>query len=470
MTAEFQIALELIGKLDDAFPGTQSLIVGGAVRDFLLGVESHDVDIATNVPFERLAQHFELQDITKNTVNAQPVSIIVHSGVAFEIAQFRTDSVGTSRKENVATVAQTFKEDSARRDITINAMGLDRNSNIIDPQFGRVDIFLDLVRCVGNPDVRFEEDATRILRVLRFAAKFSFDIETNTVGAIQRNRERLLDRDQISPESIAKEIFKAATDGIQFARFIRMLDLFGISELILPEWTALEGFTHDPIHHPEGDSTVQGHILECLIQGNFDDPVTNIAILFHDLGKATTRGLKENGHSNYHGHEGAGVPIVQGIFDRLRFNDLSAQDKTDILFITAGHMLIHNLRDLSIRTLAKLVHNPGWNLMKQVACADEASRGPDLFDQHEFTDRLLWAEARVNAIAANRDELRLRVKQHVDGDKLLAWFPELQNNRKLMAPLLTTLAEFILECIDLGEAPSQEDIREAARHELNLLK
>jgi hypothetical protein len=470
MTFEFNIALDLIGKLDDAFPGTQSLIVGGAVRDYLLDVVSHDVDIATNVPFESLTEHFELQDITKNTVNAQPVSIIVHDGITFEIAQFRTDSVGTSRKENVATVAQTFEEDSARRDITINAMGLDRNLKVIDPQGGQADLRAGLIKCVGDPNLRFEEDATRILRVLRFASKFNFVIPHDTALAIFNNRHRLLDRSQISPESIAKEIFKAAHDGVQFARFICFLDQFNISELILPEWAALNGFTHDPIHHPEGGSTVQGHIIECLIQGGFDnDPVANIAILCHDLGKATTRGIKENGHSNYHGHEGAGVPIVQGIFDRLRFNDLSAQDKEDILFATERHMLIHNLRDLSIRTLAKLVLSRGWNVLKQVGYADEASRGHELFDWNEFTDRLFWAESRVKNVARNRDELRLRVKEHVDGNKLLTWFPELESNRKALSPLLSALADFILECIDCGEAPPQQDIRTVAKDYLAYL-
>ena len=466
MTSEFKSALDLIGKLDDAFPGTQSLIVGGAVRDFLLDVPSHDVDIATNVPFSDLASLFELQDITKNTVHAQPVSIIVHEGIAFEIAQFRTDSVGTSRKDNVATVAQTFEEDSARRDITINAMGIDRNLKVIDPQGGRLDLVNWRIACVGDPNVRFEEDATRILRVLRFAAKFDFIISPDTAIAIFNNRHRLLDRNQISPESIGKEIFKAASDGAQFARFIGLLDMFNISELILPEWTALRDFTHDPIHHPEGGSTVQGHILECLVQGNFKDPVTNLAIFFHDLGKATTRGVKDNGHSSYHGHEKAGVPIAQAVFDRLRFNDLSAQDKADILNATERHMLIHSLREVTVRTLAKLVLNPGWTVLKQVGFADEASRGPDLFNVEEFTAKIGWAEERVKNIARNRDELRLRVKEHVDGNKLLEWFPELQNDRKLLAPLLEFLAEFILECIGQGETPSQEDIRTVAATEL----
>lgn len=467
MTDEISIAFDLIGRLDSEFPGSRSLIVGGAVRDFLLGhTDVHDVDLATNVPLEHLATKFDLEDITKNTVNAQPVSIIKFKGFSFEIAQFRADSVGTDRKNNVATIVSTFAEDSARRDITINAIGINSARKIVDPQNGRLDLINELITCVGDPDIRFQEDATRILRVLRFAAKLNFAIHPDTLDAVISNRELLLDRSRISPESISKEIFKAASNGASFARFIRLLDATGISEFILPEWTALNGFTHDPVHHPEGGSTVQGHILECLIQGGFNDPVVNIAIFCHDLGKATTRGVKENGHSNYHGHEGAGVSIVEALFERLRFNDLSQADKEDILFATAKHMLIHDLRELSVRTLSKLVLSQGWNVLKQVGFADEASRGEPLFNADEFTAKIAWAEERVKNIAKNRDELRLRVKEHVDGNKLLAWFPTLESNRKLMAPILEALAGFILEALDRGETPSQEDIKAVVQDEL----
>lgn len=464
-----QSALRLIGKIDDTFPGTQSLIVGGAVRDFLMGSLSHDVDIATNVQFSDLSLLFELQDITKNTTHAQPVSVIKYEGFAFEIAQFRLDSVGTDRKTNVSTPVQTFDEDSSRRDITINAMGIDRDFIIIDPQGGRKDLIDCIINCVGDPNVRFVEDATRILRVIRFAAKFNFDISPNTAAAIFNNAHLLLDRSRISVESIGKEIFKAAGDGQSFARFIKLLDAFNLSEILLPEWTTLSGFTHNPKHHPEGGSRVQGHILECLIQGDFKDAVTNLAIFFHDFGKAITRSIKDDGHSSYHGHERAGVAIVKNIFDRLRFNDLSSRDKDIILYATEFHMHIHNLYKLNIKSLTKLVLSPGWELLKRVGFADEASRGSTLFDAAEFDKKILYAEQRVKNIATNRDELRLRVKHYVDGNKLLEWFPELQNNRKALSPLLDFLAEYILDCFDNNKQLSTDDIYQVAANKLQFI-
>lgn len=463
MTPEFFTALELIGNLDREFPGTSSLIVGGAVRDRLLGIEAHDVDIATNVPFDQLAARFNLNDITKNTVNAQPVSIITFNGHSFEIAAFRSDVSGIQgRANNVCEIVDTFEEDSARRDITINAMGIDSNDRVVDPQFGRLDLINELVRAVGDPNKRFKEDATRILRVFRFAAKLNFGIEEGTLIAARANKHRLLNRDEISPESIAKEIFKAASDGAMLMRFLMLLDDATILEDILPEFTALRGFTHDPQWHPEWDGNVIGHIYECLHTSRSKDPVVNIGILLHDLGKATTRGVKDNGHSNYHGHEEAGVPIAQAIFDRLRFPDLSAEDKDAILFAVERHMLVHNLDLLAARTMAKLVLNPGWEVLKDVSFADEASRHVNGFDPNPFNEKIGRAEERVHRIAANKDDLRLKVKAFVDGNVLQDWFPETKKNLKVLKPMLAGLADFILEQLDNGETPTQEEIHSKA--------
>jgi tRNA nucleotidyltransferase/poly(A) polymerase len=460
MTPEFFTALELIGRLDAEFPGTSSLIVGGAVRDRLFGIEAHDVDIATNVPFDQLASRFNMNDITKNTVNAQPVSIITFNGFSFEIAAFRSDVSGIEgRANNIAVIVDTFEEDSARRDITINAMGIDSNDRVVDPQDGRLDLMNELVRAVGNPFERFREDATRILRVFRFAAKFNFGIEIGTLTAAVANKFRLLNRDEISPESIAKEIFKAANDGPTLMRFLMLLDDATILEDILPEFTALEGFTHDPQWHPEWNGNVIGHIYECLRSSRSADPVVNIGILLHDLGKAVTRGEKDNGHSNYHGHEDAGVPIAQAIFDRLRFPDLSAEDKDAILFAVARHMLVHNLDLLAPKTMAKLVLNPAWEVLKDVSFADEASRHVNGFDPNPFNEKIARVEERVSRIAVSADDLRLKVKAFVDGNVLQDWFPEIKRDLKVLKPLLALLAEFILDRLDQGNPPSEAEIR-----------
>lgn len=468
MTEEFNTALNLIRALNRRFPGTESLIVGGAVRDRILNIDAHDVDIATNIPFDKLAQAFDLNDITKNTVNAQPVSIINFCGFAFEIAAFRTDSWGVEgRANNVSTLTSRFQDDALRRDITINALGIDEYGNTVDFVGGKQDLHDRVIRAVGNPDSRFREDATRILRVLRFAAKFGFSIEFYTANAIQENAWRLTDRAQISPESIAKEFYKAASNGPQLARFIELLVDFNLINVVLPEWSALDGFFQDPQHHPEFNGNVQGHILACLYESYSRNPVTNLAILFHDLGKAVTQGIKPNGCNNYHGHEEAGVPITQGIFDRLKFNDLSHQDKENILYCVSQHMLVHKIEELSVKRLAKLVLHDGWDILIDVSFADDASRcfnvEGQVFDRAAYFQKINAAEAKVENIASNNAELRLRVKAYVDGNVLQEWFPEFKENIKVLKPVLEELADHILNELNAGVEPNIEELKEIAK-------
>ena len=476
-------ALEIISA---AFPNHQTLFVGGCVRDALLGIEPADIDIATNIPMEDFKRAFMVTDITKNVDNPNPV-VIMHVGShAYEVAAFRADSAGVGRANNVPTLVSDFSKDSARRDITINALGMDVNGKVYDYVEGQSDLNRNLIRCVGNGNDRFAEDATRILRVLRFAAKFDFAIESDTSAAIFAQKHRLLNRNEISPESIAKEIYKAAASAVCLRRFMQLLYDYDIVGMILPEFQALYGLTHNPIHHPEGGSTVVGHIFECLNavsesedlwdalmrQGNYvaTNNTINLGILLHDIGKGVTAAIGEDGHMTYHGHEGDGVPVAQAIFDRLKFNDLSAEDKEAIMFATEKHMLIHNLDKLSLKKMMSLVHSPYWKFLVIVSLADEASRGIPLFDPYNFYDKIVAAEERVKNIAPSSMELRRRMKEYIDGHKLLGWIPELQSNRKLMAPIIERVCDELAELLDRGCVVRDDYAQESAQALFNQLK
>lgn len=464
MTLEFENALDLIAELDKYFCDSQSLIVGGAVRDYLLGHAVNDIDIATSVPLEFIGMVFaDVKPITKNIDNAQPVGIIYWKGFEYEIASFRSDSKTEGRRNNVSTIVSTFEEDSLRRDITINSMGMDKYKNIIDPQNGRQDLKDWTIRCCGDANERFAEDATRILRVIRFQEKFDFIMADETLDAIHANLFRLKDRNLISPESIAKEIFKVAKWGRHFARFLHGVEVNfpDILDIILPEYTALKGFTQDPKYHPEFDGNVQGHFRACLYESESVDPVTNIAIFCHDLGKAVTRGQKENGQYNYHGHEGAGVPIVKALFERLRFSELSASDKENILFCVGNHMLIHRLDALSNKTLCKLVHNPAWSMLVEVGLADEKARffySSASFNHHEFYKKINRAEEIVNNIAPSDEALRLKIKEHIDGNKVMNWFLVVADNPRLLKVILPAVKEHLINLFDNDISPTQSDV------------
>lgn len=453
---ELQVALDLMKNIKAKLKG-EIYIVGGVPRDLLMGNAIDDVDLATNIPVEQLEKHFELRNISKN--DSQPVYAILWKGYVYDLAKFRTDSGNIGRQANVSTETDSFQADTERRDLTINSFGLDENGKIVDYQGGLDDLKNKIVRAVGDAKKRFMEDATRILRVFRFAAKMDFEIEDDTKKAAIELKYLLQDPKAISKESISKEFYKSAKTGRTLANFLKKLQDTKILHDILPEFTEMEGFDHDPQHHPEGDSQVLGHIYECLNASPYKDPIINLAVLFHDFGKATTRGKKDNGFSSYHGHEAAGVPIVEGIFERLRFNELSQQDKKNILAAVDKHMLVHNLDKLNIKTLTRLIQNPAWETIKAVGYCDEASRGSGLFDEKEFWDKVKRAEEKVSNIGGSEDETRKRLKQYFSGNKLMEWFPVLIKDKSKFKDITAALQEYTLEELNAGREPDDTEMK-----------
>ena len=454
---ELRNAINLMQEIKKIYPSGEIYIVGGVPRDILLGSEVDDVDLATNIPFEEIAKNFEIRNISKN--DSQPVYTILWNDYNYDLAKFRTDSGDIGRQNNISTETDSFRKDTERRDLTINSFGLDENGKIVDYQNGLEDLKNKIVRAVGDPKKRFMEDATRILRVFRFAAKMGFDIETETEKAAIELKNFLTNPEMISSESIAKEFYKSAKSGKTLMLFLQKLQKTKILHDILPEFTSMEGYTHNPKHHPEGNSEVLGHIYECLSVSPFNDPVINLAILFHDFGKAVTRGEKE-GQSTYYGHESAGVPIVEGIFRRLRFPELNAQDKKNILEAVDKHMLVHNLDKLNIKTLSKLILDPSWNIVKSVAYCDEASRGSSHFQKENFEEKIRIAEEKVSAISSGgKEELRKKIKQYIDGNKVMNWFPELAKNKPMLGKVLVKTQEYVLDSLNSKKEPTEEELK-----------
>jgi len=454
---ELSVAVDLMGNMKSKISG-EIYIVGGVPRDLLMGGEIDDVDLATNMPFEEIAKHFKIANISKN--DSQPVYAIKWKDYTYDLAKFREDSGDLGRQNNVSKETDSFESDTSRRDISINAFGMDENGTLVDYQGGIQDLENKIIRAVGDAKQRFKEDATRILRVFRFAAKMDFDIEEKTKAAAIELKDLLSDPSAISMESISKEFYKSAKSGRTLSNFLKKLQDTGILHDILPEFTSMEGFDHNPEHHPEGDSQVLGHIYECLNVSPYNDPVINLAVLFHDFGKATTRGTSDSGHSNYHGHEGAGVPIVEDIFNRLRFAELSANDKKNILFAVDRHMLIHKLDDLTMKTLVKLIQNPAWEVVKAVGYCDEASRGSGHFDAKAFEEKIQRAEERVAKVGGNDPNAgREVIKKYVDGNKLMQWFPALKTDKSKFKDIMSGMQEYIMNSLEQGTEPNEEELK-----------
>ena len=370
-------AVKVLDKLNNR--GYSAYIVGGAVRDIVLGVKPHDVDISSNCPIEVIEQLYHSVDIGKSKDFG--ITSIKSDGYVFEISRFRSDGVYTDgRRPDKINIELTFEKDAARRDFSLNAMAIDKDGNIIDYFDGKKDIKNKIIRTVGNPKDRFGEDYLRMLRVARFSAKLGFDIEPETKKAAKELANNVT---KLSPERIRDELVKAASSsGEVFAKYIIQLDELGILKIILPELVRQHEYKHYKLHHPESD-TVWGHTIASLRVNKLEDPLINICILLHDIGKPNTATIRDHGGTAYFGHAEEGMRLVEIIADRLK---LSNKERETLIFAVGNHMKFHLILGMSPSKIYKLVSNDNWDALLAVCMADNFSRGPNFKYDIDFND------------------------------------------------------------------------------------
>jgi len=385
--------------------GYEAYIVGGTPRDILLGVDTHDVDIATNCPIDVLRQKFMVYEIGKSS--KFKAAILIFNNIHFDVVQFRSDGEYTDgRHPDTTSLAASISEDVKRRDFTINALVMLSDGSIVDYVNGMADLRQKLIRTVGDPEKRFKEDHLRMIRAARFAAKAGFDIEKNTRKAIIHLSNSIKD---VAPERIRMEMIKSAEGtGKEFAKFIWLLDKLRILSKILPEVHTLKYYKHQINHHPEG-ITVMDHTLACVSMIEAGKPLVKIAALLHDIGKPLSYS-EDDGKPHFYRHEVFGIPIAEEICKRLTF----ASYETDVIkFVVQNHMKFHKILEMKPSKIAKLVLHDHFPILKEVAWADEFCRGETFMYYGEFDKKL----ARANEIIQkwkNRVHMGTRTKV-IDG-------------------------------------------------------
>lgn len=223
--------VELMNKINKM--GFDAYVVGGAVRDIAMGDSHvHDIDIATNIPIEEIKKNFKTVEYGGGEKHG--TVIVNYKGNDYELTQFRTEgNYSDSRRPDSVEFVQSFEEDSKRRDFTINAMGIDADGNVIDYHGGVDDIDKGVLRTVGDSKERFSEDALRILRAVRFAARFNFKVDANTMEAMKELKDTVA---TTSIERIRDELFKTIDyGGDKFANALDLLQETGIWDVIVPE-------------------------------------------------------------------------------------------------------------------------------------------------------------------------------------------------------------------------------------------
>ena len=421
--------------------GFEAYAVGGCVRDSLLGKTPNDWDITTSAKPEDMKSVFADFHCIDTGIKHGTVTVVI-DGEPLEITTFRLDGeYEDNRHPKSVTFTSNLGADLGRRDFTVNAMAYSKKTGTVDLFGGQNDLKNKIIRCVGDPDRRFNEDALRILRALRFASALDFDIEEKTAQSLLKNRALL---GNISEERIAKELLKLVCG--KGAKRI-LTDFAPVLFEILPELQPMYKNSHDNPHHCYD---IYEHTL-IAVESIDPEPTLRFAMLLHDCGKPAVKKFDENGVAHFYGHQRISAEISAQILARLK---VSNKFRDEILFLVSNHdrwELYENTEKMP-RYLSKFGLDGVLNLLK-VMRADVLAQSPEY---RYRLDQIADAEETAKNLAAQKPCLSLSELQ-INGRTLMdIGIPQ---GRKLGA----VLAQLLDEVIDGVTKNTQEALTTRAR-------
>jgi poly(A) polymerase/tRNA nucleotidyltransferase (CCA-adding enzyme) len=354
----------ILEKLNQS--GYEAYVVGGCVRDLLLKKEPKDWDIATNAKPEEIQKIFpdSIYENNFGTVGVKTGSENIALSIV-EVTPYRIESkYSDKRHPDEVRFADKFEDDLSRRDFTINAIAFGTDGNIIDPFNGQKDLKNKIIRTVGNPEDRFNEDALRLLRAVRFAAQLDFEIEEKTLMAIKDKVEWLR---VISKERIRDEFIKIIESDNPY-KGVLILNQTRLLKYIIPELEEGIGVSQN-LHHVY---TVWEHNLLALKYAA--DKKYSLAVrlgsLFHDIGKPRTK-RGEGKYSTFYGHDVVGAKMTAEIMDRLKFpKELSEK----VIKLVRYHMFFYNVGEVTESSVRRLLVNVGKENIDDLIKVREADR------------------------------------------------------------------------------------------------
>ena len=389
-----EVEVKILNKLNEYGKG---YIVGGAIRDILLGLKPKDVDFTTNLPYETLKKIFS-EYTPKETGKSFGVLRIRINNIDYEIAKFREDIYG---KEKKVSFVDDIKNDLARRDFTINAMAYNQKEGIIDLYNGQKDIENKVINFVGDAEERIIEDPLRVLRAFRFMSRLNFSLSENTIEGIKKQKDLLKN---IPEERITMEFSKLLL-GENIKNALTMMKDTGVLELIIPEFKATYDFEQCNPHH---NLDLFNHIISVVSKVPADLELKYSALL-HDIAKPIVQTFDEKGIAHYKTHEIVGADMARDILTRLK---LPLKLIDTVAEIIKKHMILY--RDVTDKKFNKLLSEMGydnlWRLIEH-SNADNGSKNNEVVntenDLHERLKRAVEKQMQitVNDLAINGKDL-----------------------------------------------------------------
>lgn len=413
-------------KLEKA--GYSVYAVGGCVRDSLLGLVPHDYDLCTNATPEQMHTVFADFQLVTNGEKHGTVGVIL-DGKVYEITTFRTEGTyEDNRHPDHVEFVSDLKEDLARRDFTVNAMAYHPWHGYVDPYGGRKDLSEGILRAVGDPETRFQEDALRILRGVRFACRFKLTPETKTQRAMKTLSPLL---DNLARERVMQEM----TQILCLMDETTLHSYRSILLQVIPELKeSIDFHQHNP-HHKHDVFTHTGHVLAAVEK----DPALRWAALLHDVGKPQTFTQDETGFGHFYGHAKVSAEMASTVLHRLKASNALREE---VMFLIAHHM--DELSDDKALLRTKLSKYGGDSLKKLVALQKADVLGCGTEKNTACFDNILEA---ITVLEAEEGRLQIR-DLAIDGHALMALGFE-------AGPKLGQCQQYLLEAVLRGEIPNE---------------
>lgn len=392
-------AIQIVRELRQR--GFQAFLVGGCVRDLLLGLEPADYDVATDAVPQQVMSIFP-----KTFAVGEQFGVVLvpvpEQGRSVEVATFRSDlGYSDGRHPDEVRFTRDPREDVQRRDFTINGLLLDPldHDRVLDFVGGQKDIQAKLLRAIGEPDRRFHEDKLRMLRAVRFAARFEYRIDEPTMAAIQHLAPQI---HEVSRERVRDELLKMLTEG-HARRAFELLDETRLLLEVLPEVAKMKGVAQPPQYHPEGDVWI--HTLMLLEQLPVRSSGTlALGALLHDVGKPPTFRVAPD-RIRFDGHADVGARVTEDICRRLRLSNLETERAVGLV---ADHMRFAEVKRMRESTLKRFLRSPNFEELIELHRIDCLASHRDL-SLYEFCREKLAA----------MPEEEIRPRPLVTGDDLI---------------------------------------------------
>ncbi len=417
-----EIAKKIVEKLNQA--GHTAFFAGGAVRDILMNKKPGDFDIATSAKPE------EIEKIFKNT---KPVGkrfgviLVIIKSIVFEVATFRSDFGYSDNRRPDKVKWVSAKEDAKRRDFTINGIFYDPIAKkYYDYVDGKKDIKAKILRFIGNPDNRIQEDSLRIIRAVRFKNRLGFEYETKTKQALLKNAAKIKN---VSQERIQEELNKILLDENR-TEAIKDLEKFGMFEYILPELLKMRGVQQPKNWHQEGD--VWTHTLLCIESLPKKTKLSVAwAVLLHDVGKPATYEIKHR--ICFYGHCKKSADIADIILKRLKFpNDL----REKIVFLIGQHLRHKDIKRMKEHRARRWANHEWFKDLLSVWLADAKGSLPNNFELYDYAKKIYDEEMakpkKPKKVLTGNDVMEiLNIKPGPEVGKILSLIEDLQWEGKI---------------------------------------